>query len=337
MRWSWVVSLALLALATAPARAQGALTVYCSALAGWCEIMRAEFERKTGAKVQMTVKSTGETFAQLRAEAANPRADVWWAGTGDPHLEAAELGLTEVYKSPTLPQLHPWAQRQAELSGHRSVGIYAGTLGIVWNTEHLAKRKLPAPRCWADLLKPAYKDEIQMSSPATSGTSYIALATLVQLMGEEPAYAYLAKLHVNMNQYPRSGAAPMANVARGESVLAITWQFAAVAEATLGAPVTSVAPCEGTGYEVGSMSIIKGTRNLETAKAWYEFALTPEAQALGVKAKSFQLPSHREAPVPPGSPRLEEVKLIDYDFAKYGSATERKRLLERWEKDVAAL
>ena len=28
------------------------------------------------------------------------------------------------------------------------------------------------------------------------------------------------------------------------------------------------------------------------------------------------------------------MKLIDYDFKKYGSSAERRRLLDRWEKEV---
>jgi iron(III) transport system substrate-binding protein len=331
-----VILLAGLA-APAPARAQGSVTVYCSVLAEWCEIMRAEFERATGINALMTVKSTGETFAQIRAEANNPRADIWWGGTAEPHLEAAELGLTEEYRSPVLPKLHAWARKQAEQSKYRSVGIYAGTLGLVWNTEQLARRRLPEPKCWADMLRPEYRDEVQMSHPGTSGTSYVILATIMQLMGENAGFEYLRKLHRNINQYPRSGAAPMRNTATGETTLSLTWMFAAVAEANAGFPVKAVAPCEGTGYEIGSMSLIKGGRNLENAKRWYEFALTPAAQATGVRAKSFQIPSHVDAPLPPGTPRLEEVKLIDYDFARYASSAERRRLLDRWEKEIANL
>jgi iron(III) transport system substrate-binding protein len=33
-------------------------------------------------------------------------------------------------------------------------------------------------------------------------------------------------------------------------------------------------------------------------------------------------------------PNLADVKVIDYDFAKYGSSDTRKRLLERWEKEI---
>jgi iron(III) transport system substrate-binding protein len=100
--------------------------------------------------------------------------------------------------------------------------------------------------------------------------------------------------------------------------------------------VKSVAPCEGTGYEIGSMSIIKGARNLENARKFYDWALTPAAQALAAQAKSYQLPSNVGSPVSPLSPKPAEIKLIDYNFAKYGASAERKRLLERWEREVGS-
>jgi iron(III) transport system substrate-binding protein len=38
--------------------------------------------------------------------------------------------------------------------------------------------------------------------------------------------------------------------------------------------------------------------------------------------------------VHPRSPDLKKIKLINYDFAKYGSAEERKRLLARWDAEI---
>lgn len=84
------------------------------------------------------------------------------------------------------------------------------------------------------------------------------------------------------------------------------------------------------------MSIIKGARNLENAKKWYDWALTPEAQALGAQAKSYQVPSNKSTPVPPQAPKFSDIKLINYDFAKYGSSTERSRLLSKWDREVKA-
>ena len=46
-----------------------------------------------------------------------------------------------------------------------------------------------------------------------------------------------------------------------------------------------------------------------------------------MQAQAYQVPSNKSAPTPPEAPKLSEIKLIDYDFAKYGSSDERKRLL----------
>ena len=105
---------------TAPAFAQGQVTVYCSILEEQCREGAAMFEKATGIKVSMVRKSTGEVYAQVKAEANNPRGDVWWGGPGEPHLQAAAEGLLEEYKSPRLPELHDWAQRHAEQSGFRT-------------------------------------------------------------------------------------------------------------------------------------------------------------------------------------------------------------------------
>ncbi len=80
-----------------PACAQAQLNVICSVQAEWCNLAGVEFEKETGIKTTMTLKGSGESMAQLAAEKANPKLDVWFGGTGDPHLQAAEQGLTEEY------------------------------------------------------------------------------------------------------------------------------------------------------------------------------------------------------------------------------------------------
>jgi iron(III) transport system substrate-binding protein len=155
-------------------------------------------------------------------------------------------------------------------------------------------------------------------------------------MGEEPAFQYLRQLHRNVNQYTRSGAAPARAAATGETLVGITFLHDAVTHAVGGAPVVVVPPCEGTGYEIGSMSIIRGARNMDAARRWYDWALTAEAQAIAVQARAFQVPSNRNAAVPPEAPRLQDIRLIDYDFARFGSSAERTRLLARWDREIKA-
>ena len=320
-----------------PAAGQGSLNVYCSVQLEWCQTLANEFTRQSGIKVAITNKGSGEVFAQIKAEAGNPKADAWFGGTGDPHLQAAEEGLTAPYRSPNLALLHPWAVKQAEQSGYRTVGIYMGALGFSYNSELFKKKGLTPPRCWADLTQPSLKGEVQMANPASSGTAYTAVATIVQLMGEAKGFEYLKKLHANINQYTKSGVAPVKAVARGETLVGISFVHDVVTEAVAGFPVVGVTPCEGTGYEIGSLSVVNGARNLEGAKKFADWALTAPAQALGARSKQFQTPSNRSAEIPKEAPKLGDIKLIEYDFKKYGSSAERRRLLDKWDKEVNAL
>lgn len=322
----------------ASARAQGSLVIYCGVNEEWCRVAVSAFERETGIKVSMTRKSAGEIYAQLKAEASNPRADVWWGGTGDPHMQAAEEGLTLDYKSPRLSDLQDWAVKQWQQSKGRAVGIYSGALGFGFNTDLVKKKGIAEPKCWADLLDPKLKDEVQVADPNSSGTAYTLLATIVQIMGEDKGFAYLKALHKNINQYTKSGAAPARATGLGETTVGIAFQHDVMIPIIVDkAPVKVVSPCEGTGFEIGSMSIIKGARNLDNARKWYDWALTPQAQELAVQGKSYQIPSAKAAKVPPEAPKLSEIKLIDFDFAKYGSSAERRRLLSKWDNEVKNL
>ncbi len=334
----YLVALAALGSALA-AQAQdgGQVNVICSVQAEWCNMIQTVFAKTTGIKVNMSLKGSGEALAQLVAERANPKTDVWFGGTGDPHLQAAEQGLSLEYKSPSLPQLHAWAQQQASQSAYKTVGIYSGPLGFGYNTELIAKKKLKVPQTWADLLNPALKGEIQVANPASSGTAYTMVATLVQLMGEDKAFDYMKQLHKNISQYTRSGTGPIKAVARGETTVSISFVHDGPGEKMQGFPIETITPSDGTGAEIGSMSIIKGARNLDNAKKFYEWALTGAAQEMGAAAKQFQLPSNKAAKVDPRVPDFKKIKFINYDYAKYGASAERRRLISKWEKDVNSL
>ncbi|SHF26603.1 extracellular solute-binding protein [Ruegeria intermedia] len=201
----------------------------------------------------------------------------------------------------------------------------------------LAANNLPEPSCWKDLLKPEYKGHIQMANPNSSGTAYTTLASMVQIFGEDEGFEFMKGLHKNINQYTKSGSAPIKAAARGETTIGIVFMHDAVKQAVAGFPIQVVAPCEGTGYEIGSMSIIDGARNVEEAKKFYDWALSAEAQNLALEVNAFQVPSNKAAKTSDSAPDMSQIKLIDYDFKKYGSSDERKRLLQKWDEEVSVL
>ena len=309
------------------------LNVVCSNEQSWCDLMAENFEIDTGIDVAMVRKSTGEVLAQVRAEAGNPKIDVWWGGTGDPHLIAAAEDLTVATGVDTSGILG-WAQNMAEMSGGKAIGVHVGLLGIIYNSDVLAEKGLDAPACWRDLAKPEYKGEIQVANPQSSGTAYTELATLVQLFGEDEGFKLLAEIGANVNQYTKSGSAPGKAAARGETTIGIGFMHDMVNLKKQGFPVEIVAPCEGTGYELGAVSVIAGTPNFDAAKKWVEYVITAEAQSRGLEVGVYNIPSNPDAVTDPDAPDMAAVKLIDYDFATYGASDTRERLLNRWETDV---
>jgi iron(III) transport system substrate-binding protein len=145
-----ISALALGAMMAAGAASAQNLNVVCSNEQAWCDLMAQNFKIDTGIDVAMVRKSTGEVLAQIRAEAGNPKIDVWWGGTGDPHLIAANEGLTVATGVDVSGQLG-WSQNMTEMSGGKAVGVHVGLLGVLYNTEVLAEKACPprpAGRIW---------------------------------------------------------------------------------------------------------------------------------------------------------------------------------------------
>ena len=141
-----IASCVLLTLGSATLQAQiASVNAICSTDGPWCELAAKEFTRKTGIKVNQAHKGTGEIAAQLRAEANNPKTDIWWGGTGDPFLQAAEQGLLAEYRPAYLHDLHSWSVRQYAMSGHQVGGFYSSAIGFGYNTETLKKKSCPSP------------------------------------------------------------------------------------------------------------------------------------------------------------------------------------------------
>jgi iron(III) transport system substrate-binding protein len=324
------------ALATTPAHAQQSVSAICSTDRSWCDQAAKEFTAATGIRVAQVHKPTGEALAQLRAEASNPRTDIWWGGTGDPFLQGAEIGLLEPYRPAYINDLHAWSVRQYASSGNMVGGFYTGPITFGVNTELLKKKKLPEPQCWADLAKPIYKGEIESSNPASSGGAYTILAGLVQLMGEEPAFDYMKALHKNITQYTRSSQAQAPNLAKGEATIAISFLHGWLPYIEQKHPIKSIAPCEGTSYEIGGIALVKGSRNLEAGRRYYDWLMSPEGQGAGGRASSLQTPANKKTVLDKRIPNTDSMRLVKYDFEKYGKAAERRRLVGRWEKEVAA-
>ena len=72
-------------------------------------------------------------------------------------------------------------------------------------------------------------------------------------------------------------------------------------------------------------------------RRYYDWLMSPAGQSIGAKVNSLQSPANRTFTPDPRIPKMDSVRLIKYDFEKYGKAAERKRLLDRWQREVESL
>lgn len=334
-RW-WIIILAgvWFVLAGTAMAQEKVLVLYGSPDRDWVAAVAAKFEKDTGIKVQWIRASSNEMYARIEAEKANPKGDVWFGGTGDPHFDAALKGLTEPYCTPMMSELREGLRDP--IGGCRTLGLYAGPLGWAVNEGLLKKLGKPMPNTWDDLAKPDYKGLIAVANPNTSGTAYTELVTILLMKGEDKGWDYLAKLHKNTSQYTKSGSAPGQLAGRGEVAIAIVFLHDAVMYAEEGFPVKPVAPADGTGYEIGGLSLIKGAPHMANAKKFIDWALTPDVQGIAKDFRSFQLQSNKKTPLPSVVTKhgvdFESVKTIKYDFL--WASQNRARILKKWSEEI---
>ena len=307
------------------------INVLCTPQEEWCQGMKQEFEAQYDITVNYVRMSSGEALARLQAEKDNPQFDIWWGGPIDTYVAGKEAGVLEPYDSPNLKNL--LNQDLYKDPENYWAGIYVGSLGFATNSNWLAEHPgVEPPTSWADLLKPEFTGAILVAHPSTSGTSYTALATILQLMGEQAGWEYIQKYAGQISQYTKSGAAPAKFVAQGEGAVGIVFSHDIIHEIDDNqAPMVLTFPADGTGYEIGGMAIVKGAKHLDAAQKWFDWALTPEAQALGPKYHAYQAPT--VGGVELSHPELLQVNLIDYDFQWAG--TNKKAIVDKFTNEIA--
>ena len=271
--------------------------------------------------------STGIITAKLLAEKANPKADVVMGVAATSLAIFDNEGMLVPYAPAGLNRVS--AQYRDSKNPPAWVGMDVWGATICYNTAEGAKRNVPKPETWRDLLKPAYKGQIVMPHPASSGTGFFDVSAWLQMWGEADGWKYMDGLHENIAQYMHSGSRPCAAAAAGEYVVGISFEYRANREKARGAPIELVFPKEGLGWDLEAIAIHKGTKNMAAAQKLVDWSVTDEAMAL--YANNFAIVAVPALSKPlPNVPADYASRLVKNDFA--WAAKNRDRILAEWEK-----
>jgi len=316
------------------ARSQGGgkLTLYMGPPEKTCSAIAQGFEKKSGIKPTFLRLSAGEAINRIRAERNSPQASILY-GIGLPSMLTLKAdGLLQQYKSPEAAAI---PDRHKDPDGWWT-GSDVDFIGIASNKKFLQEKGINAPRSWEELTRPELAGQVCLGSPATSGTGYTFLTTILQVMGEQKGWEYMKRFNANVAQYTRSGIGPTQLVGRGEVGVGILFAHDILGSIDKGFPLEMSLPQEGTGYDLFCVVMLKGAPEPEEAKRFIDWSLTPEAVELLAASEYFDVPTHPKAKIHDLVKPYQSAKLITFDFNWAGNSTVRQQLIDKFQNDILA-
>lgn len=282
-------------------------------------------------KVNLLRLSTGDLHARMLAEAANPRHDVIWGWAVTNMVDPRILDMLEPYQPKEIERVPP----RFRDAGQRWFATTGYMAAFCVNNEVLERKNLPMPTSWEDLLKPEFKGEVVMPNPASSGTGYLQIASILQMKGEEQGWNYLQQLDQNIAQYIKSGSRPCNSASAGEFAVGASFALRAIKNINEGYPITMVIPAEGAGNELEATGLMKTSKNQEAAKRFIDWLLSDAAVNEYYSWKEIVTVSGGSMPESfraAGLPEDIGSVMVDMDFA--WSAANRDRILQQWQEKL---
>ena len=281
----------------------------------------ALYKKVAGVTVPPDPKGSSVALAAIEKEKESPIADCAYysAAIG---FAAAQKGLHQPYKP------KGWEKIPADLKDPSGLwwAVHTAAIAFVVNTQAL--EGAPAPRSWADLLKPEYRGKVAYDDPTWGGTSYTLVYGVNTLLGGDeknfqPGLDYFKKLDANILSYPRESV--YNSVLRGEIPIWINADGNGYKMKNVdGGSVVVVIPSEGSFSMPLVMGMVKGGPHPAETRKYFDWLLTPEAQ--GEFAKGYFRPVMDDAiPQSVASqflPAANYQRVRSLDLAKMAAASD---------------
>lgn len=252
----------------------GELTLYYSNSTDWADPLIEEFENQTGIEVSLVQDGTSSLFARIKAEAANPQADVVWGGVIDTYR--ANQDLLQPYTPSTVADLK---EQAVDPNGYYT-GFDMGPMVMIYNTDLVDEAD--APTEWADLLDEKYFGQIATADPTSSSSAFACMMSIIQAYGTDDGkgYEFIEKLVANLDgKIIESSSGVIKGVANGEYMVGLTYEEGALRYIESGAAVQIVYPAEGTSSSPSGCAIVKDCKNPLSAQKFIDYLSSEEVQA----------------------------------------------------------
>jgi iron(III) transport system substrate-binding protein len=294
-RWvGWVAAVMLAACGGGDGRT--VLTVYSPHGKDMLEGYERDFEAANPTvDVQWVDMGSQEILDRLRAESANPQADVWFGAPAEIFERAANENLLEPYRP-------AWAEavdRDARDPQDRWYGTYLTPEVIAYNTEAVSAAE--APKDWDDVLDPKWKGKVLIRDPIASGSMRAIFGaqiarSIAETGSPEAGYDWLRRLDANTKEYTLNPTILYQKLGRQEGVITLyNMPDIATLRQRFNIPVTYVIPASGTPVLVDAIAVVRGTEQPEVARRYYEFVTSAPA-LIAAAREQFRIPARTDIP-----------------------------------------
>jgi iron(III) transport system substrate-binding protein len=284
----------------------GEVVLYSSNSVEAINTVTDEFNKKyPDIKISPVRGSTGAMMQRIKAEAANPKADIFWSGG------FSSLG---VYREFFAPYRAP--ESVAVAANFRGpddlwLGTNAHVMVIMVNKKGL--KGDAAPKGWKDLADAKWKDRLVIGDPEKTSSSFATLWGINETLGKD-AVTGIAKNATIVN----TASGVYEGVAKGEFAVGLTMEYAAQEYVAGGQKeIEIIYPVEGTFIAPEGMALVKGSKNPQEAKKFFDFLATKQTQEMLVK-KFFRRPVREDIDITSvaGLPKITAIKVQPIDDAK---------------------
>ncbi|MFO1444358.1 extracellular solute-binding protein [Bacillus sp. Bva_UNVM-123] len=283
--------------------------------------------------IQVDVLTMGaqQVLERIRGEKSNPQADFWWGGTQSAFMTGAAEDLLESFKPSFDASILP-EHKDAE---GRWYGEMLLPEVIMINSDKLSKEE--APQDWDDLLDPKWKDQIIIRGVLASGTMRTIYSAMIHEQGSdnpEAGYEWLRKLDANTKEYAQDPTNLYLKLARQEGTISL-WnlQDILLQKNEHNQPFDYVYPKSGAPILVDAVGLVKGAKNMDNAKLFYEFLFDPEIRAT-LAEDLYQIPTRTDMDKEqmPEWFKDMDLKSLDIDWAVM--AEKEAEWMQHWDENI---
>jgi iron(III) transport system substrate-binding protein len=284
------------------------LTVYSPHGKDLLEYYERAFERADSTvDVQWVDMGSQEVLDRLRAEAANPQADLWFGAPAEVFERAAKEGLLAPYR-PTWGAAVP---NDARDPNDLWYGTYLTPEVIAYNSEAVSDAE--APKDWDEVLDPKWRGKVIIRDPIASGTmraifGAIIARELARTGSTRAGYDWLLRLDANTKEYTLNPTILYQKLGRQEGVVTLyNMPDMATLQQRTRIPVKWIIPASGTPVLVEGIAVVKGAKQPDVAKRFYELVTSKEA--LHTAATEFlRIPARTDLPADSLSAWIRDAK-----------------------------